>query len=237
MVKRYKKAHPLQNFKLTKMRWILIFCLLFSIDGFSQWKSYVIGVKGDTLNCVDMEGRKQGRWVVHFKEVRGEPGYEEEGVFKDDKKEGIWRRYSLIGDMLAVESYRWGNKDGGSQYFNGFGELMREENWRAINPDKLYDTLEVEDVLRPGNFRTVTVKNEGAGVRHGVWKYYDPMTGFITKTEKYVLGALEGKKKDVAATPGAAEAKKVPKPKEVLDFEKKHAGKKKIRVRDGSTGF
>ena len=31
--------------------------------------------------------------------------------------------------------------------------------------------------------------------------------------------------------------KKTPKPKEVLEYEKKNAGKKKIRVRDGSTGY
>jgi len=31
--------------------------------------------------------------------------------------------------------------------------------------------------------------------------------------------------------------KKVAKPKEVLEFEKQNAGKKKIKVRDGSTGY
>ena len=218
------------------MRWILVFCMLFSMNAYSQWKSYTIGVKGDTLNSVDLKGQKQGAWVVRFDEMRGEPGYEEEGVYKNDKREGPWRRYSLMGDLLAVENFRWGNKDGPSQFFNGLGELIREETWKALNPDKLFDTLDVEDVDRPGNYKTVVVKNEGAGLKHGIWKYYDPTTGFISRTENYILGTLEGKKKDPVASAAPME-KKSAKPKEVLDFEKKNAGKKKIRVKDGSTGL
>ena len=41
-----------------------------------QLKDYTIGPKGDTLNGVDQQGQKQGKWVNHFDEVRGEPGYE-----------------------------------------------------------------------------------------------------------------------------------------------------------------
>lgn len=187
------------------MRWLLVFCLFISFDAFSQWKSFVIGVKGDTLNRVDLKGQKQGKWVVRLEEVRGEPGYEEEGIYKDDKKEGPWRRYTLIGDLIAMENFRWGNKNGLSQYFNGLGELLREENWKALHPDKLYDTLDVEDVDNPEHFRTVIVKNEGAGIKHGPWKFYDPITGFIVKTENYVLGTLEGKKKDPVLTAATSE--------------------------------
>jgi hypothetical protein len=115
--------------------------------------------------------------------------------------------------------------------------LLREESWKALNPNKLYDTLDVEDVDNPGNFRTVIVKNEGAGIRHGEWKYFDPISGLITKTETYTLGALEGKKKDPVTATVTPEKKSVPKPKEVLEYEKKNAGKKRIRVRDGATGL
>ena len=66
------------------------------------WESYLISVKGDTINCVDKNKLKQGRWVVRVEPLRGESGYEEEGVFEDDKKEGPWRKYNLTGDLLAV---------------------------------------------------------------------------------------------------------------------------------------
>ena len=103
----------------------------------------MIGARGDTLNCVDRQDRKQGKWVNHVDEVRGEPGYEEEGEYKNNRKEGPWRIYTLQGDLLGVEYYKWGNKDGVCQYFAPSGALLKEESWRALNPDKASDTLQV----------------------------------------------------------------------------------------------
>lgn len=201
------------------------------LHAYSQWKSYIIGPKGDTLNCMDKQGQKQGRWVNHFDEVRGEPGYEEEGLYKNDRKEGTWRLYTLQGDLSGVEFYKWGLKDGVCQYFGMNGSLQREESWRALNPDKQYDTLEIEDIDHLDHYKTVIVKNEGAAIRDGVWKFYDPITGMISRQETYTLGKLEhpGTKQTAAATA----PKTVAKPKEVLDFEKK-IGKKKVKVQDGS---
>jgi hypothetical protein len=218
------------------MRWMLICLLFISSVSFSQLKSYVIGVKGDTLNKVDMNGKKQGKWVSRFETLRGEPGFEVEGEYIDDRKEGAWRKYSLMGDLLAIENYRWGFQDGMSQYFNMAGNVIREESWRAFNPDKLYDTLDVEDVSNPGNYKEVIVKNEGSSLKHGTWKYYDAGSGFIDKTEFYLLGKLDKNSEPptLAKDTISVTAKKMHKPKEVLEFEKKNAGKKKIKVRDGS---
>ena len=47
-------------------------------SAYSQLKDYSIGPHGDTLNGVDQQNRKQGKWVDHVDELRGEPGYEEE---------------------------------------------------------------------------------------------------------------------------------------------------------------
>jgi hypothetical protein len=203
---------------------------LAGVRGYSQWKSFIISPKGDTLNCVDKQDRRQGRWVNHFDEVRGEPGYEEEGGYKDNRKEGTWRLYTLQGDFNGVEFYKWGLKDGVCQYFGINGGLIREESWRALNPDKLYDTLQVEDVEHLDHYRTVIVKNEGAAIKDGVWKFYDPFTGMVARTETYTLGKLE---KSGSSTTAAAAPATSTKPKEVLDFEKK-AGKKKVKVQDGS---
>jgi hypothetical protein len=213
-----------------------MFFLVPTLCGHAQWTSYIIGVKGDTLNKVDTKGMKQGKWVNHVDELRGEPGYEEEGEYKDNRKEGPWRIYSLQGDLKGLEFYRWGNKDGVCQYFNSAGALIREESWRALNPDKLYDTLVVEDIDHLNEYRTVIVKNEGVAIKHGVWKFYDPSTGMITRTETYTMGKLETPK----AAPAAADStqlanRKLVKPREVQEYEKKNAGKKKIRVRTGQT--
>jgi hypothetical protein len=219
------------------MRWILILSLLISGSSFGQWKSYIIGVKGDTLNKIDLKGKKQGPWINHIESLRGEPGYEEEGEYTNDRKEGTWRKFNLMGDLLAIENYQWGFQDGISQYFSISGNLIREESWRAFNPDKLYDTLAVEDVSNPGNYNDVIIKNEGSSLKHGTWKYYD--AGFVSKTEFYHLGKLE---QGSAAPPSLASdtlsvTKKMEKPKEVIEYEKKNSGKKKIKVRDGSVNF
>src|SRR6201999_2072198 len=155
---------------------LLAVAQLAGLTGYSQWKDFMIGPKGDTLNKIDRQDKKQGRWVNHFDEVRGEPGYEEEGVFIDNRKEGTWRLYSLQGDLIGVEFYKWGNKDGVCQYFGINGTLRKEESWRALNPDKQYDTLEIEDVDHLDKYKTVIVKNEGVAIKDGLWKFYDPAT-------------------------------------------------------------
>lgn len=248
--------------RILTMRILTFLLLLISFDAFSQWKSYIIGVKGDTLNCVDMKGRKQGRWVIRVDNVRGERGYEEEGVFENNQKEGMWRMFSLDGDLMAVENYRWGQKHGKSVYLNPMGNPVREENWKAVNPDNPYDTVDVYDVNDPTKvIEKRVVKLEGTTLKHGTWKYYDPFSGKVEKREEWVLDKLKNKGDDddlapiaVSENPGNTDAtskakasdddeevdpkkKKLPKPQAVLDYEKKNAGKKKIRVRDGNTGY
>jgi hypothetical protein len=220
-------------YQLYQMRWIFVAILFISIQGFAQWKSYKLTSKGDTINRVDMKDRKQGPWTHRYETVRGEPGYEEEGWYEHNRKEGEWRLFSLMGDLVCVEYYKWGLKDSVCRYFTKQGELRLEQGWKALNPDKEYDTLVIEDLDKFDTYRTVVVKNEGASIKHGVWKYYDPATGAVVRTEVYPLGKLENEPKTAAAP---TEKKAVPKPKEVLDYEKKNSGKKKVRYKDGSTG-
>jgi|SRR5579875_2400392 len=233
------------------MRYLLAICLLISTNSFAQWKTYIIGVKGDTLNCVDMKGHKQGRWVITVPELRGEQGYEEQGVYVNDRKEGTWQRFSAAGDLIAVENYRWGNKDGQNIYFNNMGNPIREENWKAVNPDNPYDTVNVYDVNDPTKIVAKRViKLEGYSLKNGTWKYFDPMSGAIEKTENWYLDKpaqrvgddlkpidVTDNNSDATAVKSDEPKKAAPKPQAVLDYEKKNAGKKKIKVRDGSTGY
>lgn len=234
------------------MRFIIIFFLLISMSGLGQWKDYKISVKGDTLNRVDMKGQKQGPWVIHVDELRGERGYEEEGYFENDNKEGTWKRFSLEGVKIAEENYHWGKLHGKSQYFTFNGGLLREESWRAMDPANAYDTVTVYDLKDPSKvIDNVVVKNDGYSVKHGKWTYYDPTEGTITSTEVYFMNKLQTDDnqlisdeeiKPLSLTAGKAKSdtafkKPMTKPKAVLDYEKKNAGKKKIKVRDGATGY
>lgn len=230
------------------MRYLFLLFLLISINSYSQCKTFIIGAKGDTLNCTDDNGKKQGRWVTRMPALRGEPGFEEQGVYMNDKKEGTWQQFSLMGDLMAIENYRWGNKNGKSFYFTPFGQPLREESWKAVNPDNPYDTVDVYDLKDATKVTDrVVVKLDGFTLRHGTWKYYDPDFGTVEKTEQYYLDKLRSETDelapiDISSNSAAKEksdtvAKKtVPKPKTVLDYEKKNAGKKSIKVRDGRTG-
>lgn len=233
------------------MRFLLAFTLLISVSGFGQWKDYIISVRGDTLNRIDMNGKKQGPWVIHIEEVRSEPGYDEQGYFLDDKKDGLWVRFSLQGDKTAEENYRWGVLDGKAKYYTRTGGLLREESWRAVDPEKTMDTVAVYDVKDPDKVvDMVVVKLTGTTNKHGAWNYYDPLMGTIVKTERYFLDRLqtgnesgEGEDELLPIDPSTGKIKKdttgkktVTKPQVVLDYEKKNSGKKKVKTRDGSTG-
>jgi len=233
------------------MRFIICLLLLISLYSHGQWKDFIISVKGDTLNRVDLKGKKQGPWYLHVDELRGERGYEEEGFFENDLKEGTWKRYSLEGIKIAEENYHWGKLNGRSKYFTYNGGLLREEGWRAIDPKNAYDTVDVFALNDPSKLiDRVVVKNDGVAMRHGEWRYYDPVEGVIAKTENYRLNKLVnnegeavddelkplgfgGKGKNASDTTG----KKMTKPQAVLDYEKKNSGKKKVKTRDGRTGY
>jgi hypothetical protein len=218
----------MQILKIRQLLVLTIIQFLFFTSGMAQYKSFKLNAEGDTLNAIDQKDMKQGKWVLHVEPLRGEPGYEEEGIFKDNNN-------SLQGDIIAVELYKRGGKDGIQQYYTYLGDLIREESWRGYDPDAPYDTIAV---YGEGNNEIIDykiVKADQYSVRHGEWKYYDAGSGRLVKVEKYDRGHLEtptDNKKTVAAPP--AKKKEVEKTPEMLEWEKKNKGKKNV-VRDGRT--
>jgi len=207
--------------RILKIRQLLVLTIiqfLFFMNGVAQYKTYQLTAEGDTLNAIDKNDKKQGKWVIHVDPIRDEYGYEEEGVFKNNNKEGIWRKYSLAGDIIAVEFYKLGGKHGIQQYYTYLGDLIREESWRGYDPDTPYDTIAV---YGEGNNEIIDykiVKADQYSVRHGEWKYFDAGTGRLMKVEKYDRGLLEtpGDMKKTVAAP-ADKKKKVEKTPEMLE--------------------
>ncbi|MDE3212042.1 MAG: hypothetical protein KGM98_02315, partial [Bacteroidota bacterium] len=164
--------------------------------------------------------------------LRGEPGYEAEGVFVNDRKEGLWRKYDLTGDLIAIEHYKYGGKDGVCQYFSEEGALKREENWRAYNPNQPYDTIAL---YGPGNNNVVgfkVVKAVPYSVKDGDWTYYDTHTGRIDRIEKFDRGHLIPGPKPAPA-PDTLKINRIP--PEVVEYQKKNSGKRRVRERTGQT--
>ena len=220
-----------------KLAVLFIAIILFSINSNAQYKSFQLTADGDTLNAIDKNDQKQGKWVIHIEEVRGEPGYEEEGVFVKDKKEGIWRKYSLSGDIIAVEFYKFGGKDGIQQYYTFLGDLIREESWRGYNPDAPYDTIAIYGPNNGDIIDYKIVKAEQYSVKHGEWRYFEAGSGRIVKTENYDRGLLLTPAQPAKPTTVVNEKTKKPeKTPEMLKWEKDNKGKKKA-LRDGRTGI
>jgi hypothetical protein len=220
---------------------IAMMLLLFGLKSTAQYKDYTLSLKGDTLNATDKKGLKQGKWVTSVGELRGEPGYEEEGEYKDDKKTGPWRRYNTTGDILAIENYRYGGKDGAQEYFSFLGDIQRLEEWRGYNPDAPYDTIPVYGTGSNEIISYKIVKAEQYSVPHGEWKYYEA-GGKLIKFERYDRGQLLKNNETAAAIDPSKTAKVNPdekvKTKEILEYEKKYSDKKRKKLeRDGKTGL
>lgn len=235
------------------MRYLLFTLLAFACLDMSAQNGIIVTAKGDTLNKTDAKGRKQGPWVLHFPALRTEPAYDEEGVFVNDLKEGVWKRFTPDGDLLALEQYRHSMKNGKCQYYTPAGDPLREESWRAVDSAAPYDTVAVYDLNDPTKIvKFQLVKMEPKSYKDGTWTYYefDPMKGTTTTySEEYHLDRLKVKPSaDIAdlkpaeegatgtdGKPAEAKKKEVQKPKEVMDFEKANSGKKR-KYRDGATG-
>lgn len=221
--------------KYTSLRRLLMILSILAIAEYSEaqaWLDYKLTARGDTINRIDKNKWKQGPWVIRLEEVRGEPGYEEEGYFQNDKKEGPWRRYSLMGDLIARENYKGGFRDGKQQYYTKLGDLIRDESWKSVDPANPYDTIVVPDLDHPDRMMEKIIKHEAAEVKNGLWTYYDSNTGAVVKTERFIFGQPEKATQIPIQTKTSAamdtSTKSVPAkviPKEVLQFDKKKKGK------------
>lgn len=215
---------------------VLIGCFLFlQVQAQSNYKSYKIGPKGDTINAINQNGDKVGKWVHRVEELRGNPGYEEEGMYRKGQKDGIWRRYSLQGDIVALENYKLGGKDGIQQYFSELGDLIEEQSWKGYNPDAPFDTIPIYGEGSNEIIDYKILKAEPYSVKDGDWKFYEPGTGRLLRTEKWERNVLVNPAK-LAGPAKYQKPKEVPKTAEMLEWEKKNKGKKKV-LRDGATGL
>ena len=215
------------------------FFLFLSTIAQAQLKSFKISQRNDTINRVDKKGLKQGKWVLRTEPLRGEEGFEDEGIYKDDAKEGIWRHYTLIGDPIGFETYLHGGKDGLQQYYSPFGDLLREENWRGYNPDAPYDTIAVYGTGSNEIIDYKIVKAQQYSVKHGVWKYYEPTTGRLIKSEEWDRNriVLPNQPKEIVVNNNDPKVKKsIPKTPEMIEWERKNKGKKKV-LRNGETSL
>ncbi|MEX1202426.1 MAG: hypothetical protein WEA59_04240 [Ferruginibacter sp.] len=221
--------------KIHQFLFTTIFVIFFVSNGNAQYKTYALTQDGDTVNAILKDGLKHGKWIIRVEPLRGEPGYEEEGEFVKGEKNALWRIYTLDGDLLAVERYKNGGKDGIQQYFTFLGELVREESWKGYDPENPYDTIPIYGTGSGEITEFKIMKAVPYSVKQGTWKFYDPETGAIVRSEKWELNNKLNPAVNSASNV-TMEKKEVEKTPEMLEWEKKNRGKKGA-VRDGRTGL
>jgi hypothetical protein len=77
------------------------------VSGLCTWEI----ISGDTVNRTDCGALKQGRWMVtrlvkKYDDIPPVIVKVEEGLYKNNKKEGYWKRYAKSGELIDSIRYK-----------------------------------------------------------------------------------------------------------------------------------
>jgi antitoxin component YwqK of YwqJK toxin-antitoxin module len=90
--------------------------------------------QSDTLNVTDAQGWKQGRWI-ELSDGEDAEGCNagtkiEEGIYKDNRKVGVWRRYWCSGKLKNELVYNADRTISSKDYYQD-GKLKEEGTWNS----------------------------------------------------------------------------------------------------------
>ncbi|MDX2174509.1 MAG: SpoIIE family protein phosphatase [Bacteroidota bacterium] len=98
----------------------------------TSYKSFDIHI-GDTINRIDKNGLKQGRWIYYGKDKRGwtsrlfnSKQIVEDGFYINDKKTKTWKTYHHTNKLKSEITYIDGVAKGTARFFNTDGKIMLE---------------------------------------------------------------------------------------------------------------
>lgn len=146
----------------------LIISLVLLQASFAQ--TFSLSKNDDTLNKIDANGLRQGKWVI-TNEIKKLPGYPEsakveEGLYVDNKKTGVWTEYFPNGNLKSKITFENNRANGYMIMYNENGKIREEGTWKAgrwVGKYKLYyDNGEVQHEWN----------HNASGKREGVQKYY-----------------------------------------------------------------
>lgn len=148
----------------------ILFLIVYTLSK-AQAQTFVLGPNGkDTLNLIDAQGKKQGKWIVRGKDKPGtcyQPEAKvEEGKYADNRKTGIWIEYYCNSNMKNKLTFVNGRPDGYAIMYHENGKISEEGNWKAnrwVGNYKLYyDNGQVQHEFA----------FNASGKRDGPQKYY-----------------------------------------------------------------
>jgi hypothetical protein len=133
-----------------------IVVLFFFTISFVKAQSFEPGPKGlaaaDTINMTDANGKKQGKWILsgyHLPKTGYRDGQKiSEGIYKDNKKQGLWIDYFPSGNIKNKIIFKDGRPHGPTSLYFQDGKVKEEGTWlnnRWVGNYK--STLENGDVI------------------------------------------------------------------------------------------
>lgn len=153
------------------MKKLLLVFLSMSFITVAQSQSWEMDANGkDTINKIDLAGKKQGKWVLRGKHKPGTcftpEAKMEEGKYADNRKTGPWIEYYCNGNMKNKLTFVNGRPDGYAIMYHDNGKISEEGNWKInkwVGNYKLY--------YENGQVQHEFVFNQ-AGKRDGPQTYY-----------------------------------------------------------------
>lgn len=142
----------------------------------------------NNINQVDAKGKRDGMWYIYQPERMGEDAYSEFGSYDHGIKMGVWYKANNEGDLVAIEGFKNNVLNGEVKYFEK-GRLYCIGHYRGLNPAHEFDTVAVIDPVT-GVETLRSIPSERGALRHGIWRFYDPVTGRLQREEEYQVDEL-----------------------------------------------
>lgn len=85
--------------------------------------------KGDTINIVDKNMRKQNQWAYFYDDNRSQ--IKMTGEFVNNKRDGLWIKYYKNGNRKNEVTYENGKPKGPARFYYENGNIQEEGNWQV----------------------------------------------------------------------------------------------------------
>lgn len=123
-------------------RLVAILLVFIGFSGLAQrtgWTSFELYL-GDTVNVIENNRLKQGRWVLLGKDKKGKKykyyknnQITEDGFYKDNKKVGLWKTYHQTGKVETEIKYVNDEANGLGKFYDKEGKLVAEGELKGKN--------------------------------------------------------------------------------------------------------
>ena len=112
---------------------LLIVAALSLLSIFSFAQNFTM-YKGDTINKTSETNLKQGKWI-YFGSTKPNSGYKpdqiiEEGIYVDNRKEGVWIKYFPSGKIESEITYSKNRPNGEYKVYYENGQLQEHGEWK-----------------------------------------------------------------------------------------------------------